>query len=76
MKISAVVWKSASSLKCVNQFTPSNLKKVFYSVIEVGWSVASPPWQEGAGISWAGVCWCSSGDFEHQNIPWDEGDLW
>lgn len=55
MKICAVVWKSASSLKCVNQFTPSNLEQVFYRVIEVGLSVASLPWQEGAGmfVGWA-----------------------
>lgn len=50
MKICAVVWKSALSLKCVNHFTPSNLEQVFYRVIEVGLSVASLPWQEGAGM--------------------------
>lgn len=47
VKICAVVWKSAPSLKLVNQFTPSNLEQVFYPVVEVGWLVV---WQEGAGM--------------------------
>lgn len=30
--------------------TPSNLEQVFHPVLEVGWCVASLPWQEGAGM--------------------------
>lgn len=79
-KICTVVWKSASSFQCVNQLPPPSLEQLFHPVIEVTAqapkitaSVASLPQQEGAvrEWSWAEVCWCSSGDFEQQRIPWD-----